>query len=89
MTQMFLNGKVRERIIRLVDMEGIQRNGDGLGEIKDYWQGEKARKTQRMVNEPGGSRFISMEIRKIDEISELLMTYGSLYAVIRLEITRS
>ena len=68
MTQMFLNGKVRERIICLVDMEGIQRNGDGLGEIKDYWQGEKARKAQRMVNEPGGSRFISMEIRKIDEI---------------------
>lgn len=72
MTQMFLNGKVRERIICLVDMEGIQRNGDGLGEIKDYWQGEKARKAQRMVNEPGGSRFISMEIRKIDGIIRTL-----------------
>ena len=72
MTQMFLNGKVRERIIRLVDMEGIQRNGDGLSEIKDYWQGEKARKAQRMVNEPGGSSFISMEIRKIDKIIKTL-----------------
>ena len=72
MTQMFLNGKVRERIIRLVDMEGIQRNGDGLSEIKDYWQGEKVRKAKRMVNEPGGSRFISMEIRKIDEIIRTL-----------------
>ncbi len=72
MTQMFLNGKVRERIIRLVDMEGIQRNGDGLSEIKDYWQEEKARKAQRMVKEPGGSRFISMEIRKIDEIIRTL-----------------
>lgn len=72
MTQMFLNGKVRKRIIRLVDMEGIQRNGDGLSEIKDYWQGEKARKAQRMVNEPGGSSFISMEIRKIDEIIRTL-----------------
>ena len=72
MTQMFLNGKVRERIIRLVDIEGIQRNGDGLSEIKDYWQGEKARKAQRMVDEPGGSRFISMEIRKIDEIIRTL-----------------
>ena len=72
MTQMFLNGKVRERIIRLVDIEGIQRNGDGLSEIKDYWQGEKARKAQRMVDEPGGSRFFSMEIRKIDEIIRTL-----------------
>lgn len=53
-------------------MEGIQRNGDGLGEIKDYWQGEKARKAQRMVNEPGGSRFISLEIRKIDGIIRTL-----------------
>lgn len=72
MTQMFLKGKVRERIIRLVDMEGMQRNGDGLSEIKDYWYGEKARKAKRMVNEPGGSSFISMEIRKIDEIIKTL-----------------
>ena len=72
MTQMFMNGKVRERIIRLVDMEGIQRNGDGLSEIKDYWQAEKARKVQRMMNEPGGSHFISKEIYKIDEIIKTL-----------------
>ena len=72
MTQMFLNGKVRERIIRLVDMEGIQRNGDGLSEIKDYWQAELARKAHRLVNEPGGSSFILMEIRKIDEIIKTL-----------------
>lgn len=72
MTQMFLNGKVRERIIRLVDIEGIQRNGDGLSEIKDYWHGEMARKAQRMVNEPGGSSFILMEIRKIDKIIKTL-----------------
>lgn len=72
MTQMFLNGKVRERIIRLVDIEGIQRNGDGLSEIKNYWQGEKVRKTKRMANEPGGSRYISMEIGKIDEIIKAL-----------------
>lgn len=72
MTQMFKKGNVRERIFPVVDMEGITRNGDGLKEIKDYWQGEKIRKSDQIKNEPGGSTFVLGEIQKIDDILKTL-----------------
>lgn len=68
MTQMFKNGNVRERLFPVVDMKGIHRDGDGLKEIKDYWQNEKSRKSEQIKTEPGGSEFVIKEIQKIDEI---------------------
>lgn len=68
MTQMFKNGNVRKRIFPVVDMGGIKRNGDGLKEIKDYWQGEKIKKSDQIKTEPGGSTFVLSEIQKIDNI---------------------
>lgn len=72
MTQMFKNGNIRERIFPLVDMKGIPRNGDGLTMIKDFWQKEKTRKSERLPTEPGGSSFLLMEIQKIDEVIKTL-----------------
>ena len=68
MTQMFKQGNVRERIFPVVNMGGIARNSDGLKEIKDYWQGEKIRKSDQIKDEPGGSTFVLGEIKKIDDI---------------------
>ena len=68
MTRMFKNGNVRERIYPVVDMGGIPRNGDGLKQIKDFWQEEKIRKSEQIKTEPGGSSFVMQEIEKIDDI---------------------
>lgn len=68
MTQMFKNGNVKERIFPVVDMGGIPRNGDGLKQIKDFWQEEKVRKLEQIKTEPGGSSFVMQEIEKIDDI---------------------
>lgn len=72
MTQMFMNGNVRERIIPVVDMGEIPRNGDGLTEIKRYWQNEKVRKSDCIKTEPGSSSYILMEIQRIDDIIKTL-----------------
>lgn len=72
MTQIFKSGNVRERIIPVVDMDGIPRNGDGLKKIKDYWQNEKVRKLGQIQTEPGGSSFLLMEIHRIDDIIKTL-----------------
>ena len=72
MTQMFKNGKVKERIFPVVDMGEIKRNGDGLGPIKDYWQAEKVRKSERLAHEPGKSSYLLMELQKIDDIINIL-----------------
>ena len=68
MTQMFKKGNVRERIFPVVNMGEIARNSEGLKEIKDYWQGEKIRKTDQIKDEPGGSTFVLGDIQKIDDI---------------------
>ncbi|MDE6512755.1 MAG: toll/interleukin-1 receptor domain-containing protein [Muribaculaceae bacterium] len=72
MTQMFKNGNIKERIFPLVDMKEIPRNGDGLTKIKDFWQNEKTRKSERLPMEPGKSSFLLMEIQKIDEVINTL-----------------
>ena len=77
MTQMFKNGNVRERIYPVVDMGGIPRNGDGLKQIKDFWQDEKVRKSEQIKSEPGGSSFVMQEIEKIDEIILTLNAFWS------------
>ena len=72
MTEMFKNGNIKERIFPLVDMKGIPRNGDGLTQIKDFWQNEKIKKSARLAKEPGGSSFLLMELQKIDAIIKTL-----------------
>lgn len=72
MTQMFKNGNIRERLFPVVDMGGISRDGDGLKEIKAYWQKEKSRKSDQIKTEPGGSTFVLKEIQKIDDIINTL-----------------
>lgn len=78
MTEMLNNGNVKERIFPVVDMGGIPRNGDGLIQIKDYWQGEKVRKSEQIKMEPGGSSFVIDEIKKIDDIIKTLDVFWSL-----------
>lgn len=68
MTQMFSNGRVKERIFPVVDLGTIPRNGDGLKEIKAYWQNEKNRKLEEMKTEPGNSVFLHKETGVIIEI---------------------
>ena len=77
MTQMFKNGNVRKRIYPVVDMGGIPRNGDGLKQIKDFWQEEKVRKSEQIKTEPGGSSFVMQEIEKIDDIILTLNAFWS------------
>jgi len=77
MTQMFKNGNVRGRIFPVVDMGGIPRNGDGLKQIKDFWQEEKVRKSVQIKTEPGGSSFVMQEIEKIDDIILTLNAFWS------------
>lgn len=72
MTQMFKNGNIKERIFPLVDMKEIPRNGDGLTKVKDFWQNEKIKKSERLPMEPGGSSFLLAEIQKIDEVIKTL-----------------
>lgn len=68
MTQMFNNGRVKERIFPVVDMGTIPRNVDGLMEIKTYWQIEKNRRLKKMQTEPGNSDFLHKETGVIIEI---------------------
>jgi len=72
MTQMFKNGNVRERIFPVVDLGDIPRNGDGLKQVKDFWQKEKVRKSEQIKTEPGSSSFVIQEIQKIDDVIKTL-----------------
>ena len=68
MTQIFEYGRVEERVFPIVDMGDIPRNGDGLIQIKEYWQKEKEKKALEITGEPGNSEFRITEIAKIDDI---------------------
>ena len=68
MTQIFRHGRVEERVFPIVDMGDIPRNGDGLRQIKEYWQQEKEKKALQITEEPGHSEFRITEITKIDDI---------------------
>lgn len=68
MTQIFEYGRVEERVFPIVDMGDIPRNGDGLSQIKSYWQNEKEKKALELTEEPGSSEFRIAEITKIDNI---------------------
>ena len=68
MTQIFEHRRVEERVFPIVDMGDIPRNGDGLIQIKEYWQKEKEKKALEITEEPGNSEFRITEIAKIDNI---------------------
>lgn len=68
MTQLFKNGNVENRVFPIVDMCDIPRNGDGLSQIKNYWNDKKNRKAEQIKNEPGNSSYMIKEISKIDDI---------------------
>ena len=68
MTQIFRSGGVEERVFPIIDMGDIPRNGDGLIQIKEYWQKEKGKKALEITEEPGNSEFRITEIAKIDDI---------------------
>lgn len=68
MTQLFKNGNVENRVFPIVDMGDIPRNGDGLSQIKNYWNDKKNRKAEQIKNEPGNSSYMIKEISKIDDI---------------------
>lgn len=72
MMQIFKNGNTKYRVYPVVDLRTIPRNGDGLLQIKSYWNKEKNRKADQIKNEPGNSTFILNEIRKIDGILKVL-----------------
>lgn len=68
MTQLFKNGNVENRVFPIVDMGDIPRYGDGLSQIKNYWNDKKNRKAEQIKNEPGNSSYMIKEISKIDDI---------------------
>lgn len=68
MTQLFKNENVENRVFPIVDMGDIPRNGDGLSQIKNYWNDKKNRKAEQIKNEPGNSSYMIKEISKIDDI---------------------
>lgn len=53
-------------------MGDIPRNGDGLKQVKDFWQKEKVRKSEQIKTEPGSSSFVILEIQKIDDVIKTL-----------------
>ena len=75
MVQLFNNGRVSDRVFPLVDMGPISRNGDGLEEIKTYWQGEKAKCADIIKHEAGRSQFQLDYLKKVENIINLLDTF--------------
>ena len=57
-----------KRVFPLIVMGDLPRNGDGLIQIKEYWQKEKGKKALEITEEPGNSEFRITEIAKIDDI---------------------
>lgn len=66
-------------------MGDVPRNGDGLTQIKEYWQNEKSRKLDIVHNEPGNSGFLLEEIMKIDNILKTLDDFGNMLFILILE----
>ena len=72
MTEIFKNVDVKDRVFPVVDMEPIQRNRDGLKEIKEYWAEQKMRASAQMQTEPGNSDYVINELSKINAIIKTL-----------------
>lgn len=72
MTEIFKNADVRDRVFPVVDMEPIQRNWEGLKEIKEYWVEQKMRASAQMQTEHGISDYVINELTKINAIIKTL-----------------
>lgn len=72
MTQLYKNGNVNQRVFPVVDLCNVQRNGDGLAEIRKYWQGEHLRIMGLHSKCSGNSNFLLDEIKKINNILKTL-----------------
>ena len=72
MTEIFKNADVRDRVFPVVDMEPIQRNWEGLKEIKEYWVEQKMKASAQMQTEHGISDYVINELTKINAIIKTL-----------------
>lgn len=62
------NGDIKKRITVIAELDGIERNADGLRKIKDYWQEEKVRKAEQIKTEPGQIKVLTDELSIINEV---------------------
>lgn len=62
------NGDINQRVTVIAELDGIQRNADGLREIKDYWQSEMVRKAEQLKSEPGQIKVLADELSIINDI---------------------
>lgn len=62
------NGDIKKRITVIAELEGIERNADGLRKVKDYWQGEKIRKAEQIKTEPGQIKVLTDELSIINDV---------------------
>lgn len=62
------NGDIKKRITVIAELDGIERNADGLGKIKDYWQEEKVRKAEQIKTEPGQIKVLTDELSIINDV---------------------
>ena len=62
------NGDIKKRITVIAELDGIERNADGLRKIKDYWQEEKVRKAEQIKSEPGQIKVLTDELSIINDV---------------------
>lgn len=62
------NGDIKKRITVIAELDGIERNADGLRKIKDYWQEEKVRKAEQIKTEPGQIKVLTDELSIINDV---------------------
>lgn len=62
------NGDICRRLTVIAELDGIQRNSDGLREIKNYWQEQKCRKADMIKSEIGQIKMLASEIEIINDI---------------------
>ena len=72
MTQLYKNGNVSQRVFPVVDLGNVQRNGDGLAEIRKYWQGEHLRTMGLHSDCSGRSNSLLGELGKLNDILNTL-----------------
>lgn len=62
------NGDITKRLTVIGELDGIQRNADGLRKIKDFWNEEKIRKAEQIKTEPGQIKVLANELSIINDI---------------------
>lgn len=72
MAHIIANKNLSRRLLPIVDIKDISRDGDGLAKIKEYWQAVKNRKIDQMKTESGSTEYLNEELRKINMIIQCL-----------------